>query len=64
MGRESVCGRCHMLVATYAPQVTASGMVYHRDCYEAWYFNRYGRRPALMVEEGQRQRFTVRALKS
>ena len=32
------CGRCHMLVARYAPQVDASTGTYHRECFEAWYF--------------------------
>ena len=42
------CGRCHMLVARYAPQVVATTGTYHRECYEAWYFGRYGRRPACL----------------
>ena len=43
------CGRCHMLVARYAPQVSASTGTYHRECFEAWYFGRYGKRPALQA---------------
>jgi hypothetical protein len=40
------CGRCFMLVARYAPQVVASTATYHRECFEAWYFGRYGKRTA------------------
>ena len=55
------CGRCHMLVARYAPQVVASTGTYHRECFEAWYFGRYGKRPALLaVANGHRHRFQVR----
>ena len=55
------CGRCHMLVARFAPQVVASTGTYHRECFEAWYFGRYGKRPSLMVgTNGDRHRFQVR----
>ena len=55
------CGRCHMLVARYAPQVSASTGTYHRECFEAWYFGRYGKRPALLAgPHGDRHRFEVR----
>ena len=55
------CGRCHMLVARYAPQVVASSGTYHRECFEAWYFGRYGKRAALMAgTNGDRHRFQVR----
>lgn len=55
------CGRCHMLVARYAPQVVASAGTYHRECYEAWYFGRYGRRPTLVAgASGHRHRYQVR----
>jgi hypothetical protein len=55
------CGRCHMLVARFAPQVVASSGTYHRECFEAWYFGRYGKRPALMAgTNGDRHRFQVR----
>jgi len=55
------CGRCHMHVARYAPQVVASTGVYHRECYEAWYFGRHGKRPALLAGgNGDRHRFQVR----
>ena len=55
------CGRCHMLVARYAPQVVASTGTYHRECFEAWYFGRYGKRPALLAgANGHRHRFQVR----
>jgi hypothetical protein len=50
-----------MLVARYAPQVEASTGTYHRECYEAWYFGRHGRRPALLAgANGDRHRFQVR----
>jgi hypothetical protein len=55
------CGRCHMLVARYAPQVVASTGTYHRECYEAWYFGRYGKRPSLLAGvNGDRHRYQVR----
>jgi hypothetical protein len=55
------CGRCHMLVARYAPQVVATTGTYHRECYEAWYFGRHGRRPSLLAgSNGDRHRFQVR----
>jgi hypothetical protein len=55
------CGRCHMLVARFAPQVVASTGTYHRECFEAWYFGRYGKRPALTAGgNGDRHRFQVR----
>ena len=55
------CGRCHMLVARYAPQVAASTGTYHRECYEAWYFGRFGKRPALLAgSNGDRHRYQVR----
>lgn len=63
--RAGTCGRCHMLVARYAPQVIASNGIYHRECYEAWYFGRYGRRPSLSGgTNGDRHRFTVREPKA
>ena len=46
---NDMCGRCHMQVARFAPQVLASDGLYHRECYEAWYFGRYGRRPQLVA---------------
>jgi hypothetical protein len=59
--RAGTCGRCHMLVARYAPQVVGSGAMYHRECFEAWYFGRHGRRPALLAgSNGDRHRFQVR----
>ena len=55
------CGRCHMLVARYAPQVVASTGTYHRECFEAWYFGRYGKRPSLLAAaSGNRHRFQAR----
>jgi hypothetical protein len=55
------CGRCHMLVARYAPQVLASAGTYHRECFEAWYFGRYGKRPRLLARAGgDRHRFLAR----
>ncbi|HYE91758.1 MAG TPA: hypothetical protein VEA38_12090 [Terriglobales bacterium] len=58
---NDMCGRCHMQVARFAPQVLASDGRYHRECYEAWYFGRYGRRPSLLAGvNGDRHRFQVR----
>jgi hypothetical protein len=55
------CGRCHMLVARFAPQVVASTGTYHRECFEAWYFARYGKRPSLLAHDtGDRHRFRFR----
>jgi hypothetical protein len=55
------CGRCHMLVARYAPQVVASTGTYHRECFEAWYVGRHGRRPSLLAgTNGDRHRYQVR----
>ena len=56
-----MCGQCHMHVARFAPQVVADGRANHRECYEAWYFGRHGRRPSLMPGvNGDRHRFQVR----
>ncbi|HEV8643509.1 MAG TPA: hypothetical protein VGV13_20720 [Methylomirabilota bacterium] len=56
-----VCGRCFMLVARYAPQVVATTGTYHRECYEAWYFGRYGKRPRLLQgTNGDRHRYQIR----
>ncbi len=54
------CGRCFMLVARFAPQVVAPTGTYHRECYEAWYFGRHGKRPRLKGVNGDRHRFEVR----
>ena len=55
---------CQMLVARYAPQVVAITGTYHRECYEAWYFGRFGRRPALLAgTNGDRHRFQVREVR-
>ena len=65
MNGAPACGRCHMLVARYAPQVVASTGTYHRECFEAWYFGRYGKRPALTAgQNGDRHRFQVRETQS
>jgi len=58
---SDMCGHCHMEVARFAPQVTASGDTYHRECFETWYFGRFGRRPSLLPGvNGDRHRFQVR----
>jgi hypothetical protein len=50
-----------MLVARYAPQVVTPSTIYHRECYEAWYFGRHGRRPTLVPgANGDRHRYEVR----
>ncbi len=56
------CRRCFMLVARYAPQVVAAGGTYHRECYEAWYFGRFGKRPRLATADGERHRYHARDL--
>jgi hypothetical protein len=59
--RAGTCGRCFMLVARYAPQVVTSNAIFHRECFEAWYFGRHGRRPTLLASaSGDRHRFQVR----
>ena len=56
-----MCGRCNMEVARFAPQVFAEGSTYHRECFEAWYFGRHGRRPSLLAGlNGERHRFQFR----
>jgi hypothetical protein len=58
---SQMCGRCHMQVARFAPQVAATSGTYHRECYEAWYFGKLGRRPSLLGGvNGDRHRFQVR----
>jgi hypothetical protein len=58
---SDMCGRCHMQVARFAPQVLATGSLYHRECYEAWYFGRHGKRPSLLSGvNGDRHRYQVR----
>lgn len=57
------CGRCFMMVARYAPQVVGPEGAYHRECYEAWYFGRHGRRPRLLSSGGgERHRYQARDL--
>jgi hypothetical protein len=57
------CGRCFMLVARYAPQVVAPTGTYHRECYEAWYFGRFGKRPRLVPGANcDRHRYQARDL--
>jgi hypothetical protein len=58
---SDVCGRCHMQVARFALQVITTGTLYHRECYEAWYFGRHGRRPSLLAGvNGDRHRYHPR----
>ena len=55
------CRRCFMLVARYAPQIVSSGSTYHRECFEAWFFGRHGRRPRLVQgTNGDRHRYQLR----
>jgi len=49
MKGADTCGRCFMLVARFAPQVIVPSGTYHRECYEAWYFGRFGKRPRLVT---------------
>ncbi len=52
-----------MLVARYAPQVIASNGTYHHECFGAWYFGRYRKRPRLIAgANGDRHRFQVRSV--
>lgn len=60
MKGAAACGRCHMFIARYAAQVVATSGTFHRECYEAWYVGRYGKRPALLPGGvGDRHRFHV-----
>jgi hypothetical protein len=56
------CSRCFMLVARYAPQVVAPTGTYHRECYEAWYFGRHGKRPRLVQGDRDRHRYEAPGL--
>jgi hypothetical protein len=57
------CRRCFMLVARYAPQVVTPAATYHRECYEAGYFGRHGKRPRLVHNgEGDRHRYHGREI--
>jgi hypothetical protein len=61
-GAEHECGRCHIFVARFEHQVVASTGVYHRECFEAWYFGRFGRRPSLLAGlNGRRHCYEVRS---
>jgi hypothetical protein len=54
------CRRCYMLVARFAPQIDAGPAVYHRECYEAWYFAQHRRRPRLLAgTAGDRHRYRL-----
>ena len=56
-----MCGHCHVHVARFEPQVSAASSIYHRECYESWYFRRHGRRPSLLAGvNGDRHRFQPR----
>ncbi len=58
---EAACGQCNMTVARFAPQVMTTTAVYHRECYEAWYFGQYGKRPSLLADaKGDRHRYHAR----
>jgi hypothetical protein len=60
-GGTDMCVSCHMHIARFAPQVLEGRQVYHRECYETWYFGRHGRRPMLLPGvNGDRHRFQVR----
>jgi hypothetical protein len=61
MAEGTSCGRCHLTIARFAPQVVEEASLYHRECYEAWFFSRHGRRPALVAApDGRRQRYRAR----
>jgi len=54
------CPSCRMVVAPRAPQVVAGAALYHRECFEAWYFGRHGRRPRLRPgTNGDAYRYTA-----
>ena len=62
MKGSPACSRFFMLVARYAPQVVAPAGTYHRECYEAWYFGRHGKRPRLVQSLSDRHRYQTRDL--
>lgn len=63
MKGAAACGRCFMLVARFAPQVVVPSGTYHRECYEAWYFGRFGKRPRLVAgTNSDRHRYEARDL--
>lgn len=63
MSDASACGRCHLTIARFAPQVVDEASLYHRECYEAWYVGRHGRRPVFLAgPDGDRHRYRVRTL--
>lgn len=47
-GSAVSCKSCHLRLAPRAPRVVIEGAAYHRDCYEAAYRKRTGRRPTLV----------------
>ncbi len=55
------CGRCHLAIARFAAQVADEASLYHRECFEAWYFGCHGRWPILLAgRNGDRHRYQVR----
>ena len=58
--RRRACAATCSWPATRRRCVASTG-TYHRECFEAWYFGRYGKRPALLAgANGNRHRFQVR----
>jgi hypothetical protein len=49
-----------MVVARYAPQVTVQVGLFHRECFEAWYFGRHGARPRLRMLDPGGHQYTLR----
>jgi hypothetical protein len=47
-GSALSCKTCHLRLAPRAPRVVIEATAHHRDCYEAAYRKRTGRRPTLV----------------
>ena len=55
------CQSCHIKLAPRAPRVVEGKETYHRDCYEAAYRKRTGKRPTLVAAPaGRGDRLTFR----
>jgi hypothetical protein len=56
----SYCPSCRMVVGGGAAQVMATAGLFHRECFEAWYFARHAARPRLRRAPSGRHCYTVR----
>lgn len=57
------CGRCFTFIARYQNQVlTADDKRYHKECFEAWYFGRHGKRPPLTMDKDYKNVYLIESL--